>query len=71
VRSFVEMAISARHSDKKARSKLADRGNTVIFIDDTDHHEKDVYKFMNIHSKKTIFSRDVIWLNKLIHNTWG
>jgi hypothetical protein len=52
MRSFGEMAIVARHSDKAARNKLADCGNTVIFID---NHEKD---------KKPLFSRDVIWLNK-------
>jgi hypothetical protein len=62
--SFGEMAIVARHSDKKAQNKLADHGNTFIFIGYSDHHEKDVYKFLNIHTKKPIFSRDVIWLNK-------
>jgi hypothetical protein len=64
MRSFGEMAIVTRHSDKKAQNKLADRGNTVTFIGYYDHHEKDVYKFLNIHTKKPIFSRDVIWLNK-------
>jgi hypothetical protein len=61
MRSFGEMAIVARHSDQKARSKLAGRGNTVIFIGYSDNHEKDVYKFLNIHTKKPILSRDVIW----------
>jgi hypothetical protein len=64
MRSFGEMAIVARQSDKKARNKLAYRGNTVIFIGYSDHHEKDVYKFLNIHTNKPILSRDVIWLNK-------
>jgi hypothetical protein len=32
IRTFVEMSIIARHSDKKIRSKLADRGNTVMFV---------------------------------------
>jgi hypothetical protein len=56
------MAIIARHSDKKIRSKKADRGNTVMFVGYSNIHEKDVYQFMNIATKKTIFSRDVIWL---------
>jgi hypothetical protein len=60
MRSFGEMAIVARYSDKKARNKLAERGNTVIFIGYSDHHEKNVYKFLNIHTKKPILSRDVI-----------
>jgi hypothetical protein len=60
MRSFGEMAIVARLSDKKARNKLADRVNIVIFIGYYDHHEKDVNKFLKIHTKKLIFSRDVI-----------
>jgi hypothetical protein len=64
MRSFGEMAIIARHSNKKVRNKLADRGNTVMFIDYSNTHEKDVYKFMNIATNKTMMSRDVIWLNK-------
>jgi hypothetical protein len=43
---------------------LADFGNTIMFIGYLDTHEKDVYKFKNIAYKKTMMSRDVIWLNK-------
>jgi hypothetical protein len=64
MRSLGEMAIIARHSDKKVRNKLADCGNTVMFIGYSDTHVKDVYMFMNIATKKTMMSRDVIWLNK-------
>jgi hypothetical protein len=64
MRTFGEMAIIARHSDKKIRSKLSDRGNTVMFVGYSDIHEQDVYQFMNIASRDTMFSRDVIWLNK-------
>jgi hypothetical protein len=64
MRSFGEMAIVSRHSDKQARNKLTERGNTVIFIGYSDHHEKDVNKLLNIHTKMPLFSRDVIWLNK-------
>jgi hypothetical protein len=71
MRSFGEMAFVAKHSDKKARNKLADRGNTVIFIGYSDHHEKDVYKFLNIHTEKPIFSRDVILLNKTFSQHMG
>jgi hypothetical protein len=35
-----------------------------MFIGYSDTHEKDVYKFMNIATKKTMMSRDVSWLNK-------
>jgi hypothetical protein len=65
------MAIVARHSDKRARNKFADCGNTVIFIGCSDHHEKDVYKFQNIHKKKPISSGDIIWLNKTYSQHMG
>jgi hypothetical protein len=71
MRTFGEMAIIARDSDKKIRSKLSDRGNTVMFVGYSDIHEKDVYQFMNIETKKTMFSREVIWLNKPTRSTWG
>jgi hypothetical protein len=58
MRTFGEMAIIARHSDKKIRSKLEDRGNTVMFVGYSD------IQFMNIATKKTMFSRDVPWLNR-------
>jgi hypothetical protein len=64
MRTFGEMAIVGRHSDKMAQNNLADCGNTVIFIGYSDHHEKYVYKFLNIHTKKPILSSNVIWLNK-------
>jgi hypothetical protein len=57
MRSFGEMAVVARHSDKKARSKLADCGNTVILIGYSDHHEKDVYKLLNIQTDENILKR--------------
>jgi hypothetical protein len=63
MRLIGEMAIIARHSDKKIRSKLSDREKTVMFVGYSDIHEKDEYQFINIATKKTMFSRDVIWLN--------
>jgi hypothetical protein len=50
MRTFGEMVIVARHSD-----------NTVMFIGFSDHHEKDVYKFLSPQTKKPIFVRCVIW----------
>jgi hypothetical protein len=61
--NFGEMAIIERHLEKKIKSKLADRGNTVLFVGYLSIHEKYVFMFMYI-SKKTMFSRDVICLNK-------
>jgi hypothetical protein len=65
MRTLGEMAIIARHSDKKGRSILAYRVNTVMFVGNSNIHEKDVYQFIIVATKKTMLSRIVIWLNKI------
>ena len=45
------------------RSKLDDRGKTCMFVGYADVHSRDVYRFLNIHTKRIIISRDVRWLN--------
>ena len=63
LRTFGEMAVIAIHEGKKMRSKLHDRGKTCMFVGYADDHTKDVYRFLNIHTKRIILSRDVRWLN--------
>ena len=63
LRTFGEMAVVAIHEGKKMRSKLDNRGKTCMFIGYSDDHKKDVYRFLNIHTKRIILSRDVRWLN--------
>ena len=63
LRTFGEMAVIAIHEGKKMRSKLDDRGKTCMFVEYADDHTKDVYRFLNIHTRRTILSRDVRWLN--------
>ena len=63
LRTFGEMAVVAIHEGKKMRSKLDNRGNTCMFVGYADDHTKDVYRFLNIHTKRIILSRDVRWLN--------
>ena len=57
------MAVIAIHEGKKMRSKLDDRGKTCMFVGYAENHAKDVYRFLNIHTKRIILSRDVRWLN--------
>ena len=57
------MAVIAIHEGKKMRSKLDDRGKTYMFVGYADDHTKDVYRFLNIHTRRIILSRDVRWLN--------
>jgi hypothetical protein len=64
MRTFGEMAIVSCHSVREIRSKLADIGNTLMFVGYSEFHEKDVYKFWHLATNKALISRDVIWLNK-------
>ena len=61
--TFGEMAVIAIHEGKKVRSKLDDRGKTCMFVGYAGDHSRDVYRFLNIHTKRIIMSRDVRWLN--------
>ena len=63
MRTFGEMAVIAIHEGKKMRSKLDDREKRFMFVGYTDDHSRDVYRFLNIHTKRIIMSRDVRWLN--------
>ena len=63
LRTFGEMAVIVIHEGKKMRSKLDGRGKTCMFVGYAENHTKDVYRFLNIHTKRIILSRDVRWLN--------
>ena len=63
LRSFGKMAVIAISDGKKMRSQLDTRGRTGIFVGYADDHAGNVYRFINIQTKKIILSRDVQWLN--------
>ena len=63
LRSFGEMAVIAISDGKKMRSKLDTRGRTGIFVGYADDHAGNVYRFINIQTKKIILSRDIQWLS--------
>jgi hypothetical protein len=42
-----------------------------MFVGYSNIHEKDVFQFMNKATKKTMFSSDVIWLNKTYSQHMG
>ena len=62
-RTFGEMAVVAINEGKNMRSKFNDRGKTFMFVGYADDHTKDVYRFLNIHTRRIILSRDVRWLS--------
>ena len=68
MRTFGETAVITIHEGKKMRSKLDDRGKTCMFVGYADDHFKDVYRFLNVHTKRIIISRDVRWLNIIWKN---
>ena len=61
MRTFGEMAVVAIHEGKKMRSKLDNRGKTCMFVGYAEDHSGNVYRFLNIHTRRIIMSRDVIW----------
>ena len=63
LRSFGELAVIAISDGKKMRSKLDTRGRTGIFVGYADIHAGNVYRLINIQTKKIILSRDIQWLN--------
>ena len=63
LRFFGEMAVVAIHEGKKMRSKLDNRGKTCMFVGYADDHSGDVYRFLNIKTRRIIMSRDARWLN--------
>ena len=65
MRTFGEMAVVAIHEGKKMRSKLDNRGKTCMFVGCAEDHVGDVYRFLNIHTKRIIMSRDVRLLNTI------
>ena len=63
LRLFGEMAVIAISDGKKMRSKLDTRGRTGIFVGYADDHAGNVYRFINIQTKKIILSSNIQWLN--------
>ena len=63
LRSFGEMAVIAIIDEKKMRSKLDTRGKTGIFVGYVDDHAGNIYRSINIQTKKIILSSNIQWLN--------
>ena len=65
MRTFGEMVVVAIHEGNKMRSKLDNRGKTCMFVGYAEDHAGDVYRFLRLHTKRIIMSRDVRWLNTI------
>ena len=62
LRSFGEIAVIAISDGKKMTSKLDIRGRNGICVGYADDHAGNVYRFINIQTKKITLSRDIQWL---------
>ena len=60
------MAVIAISDGKKMRSKLDMRGKTGIFVGYADDHAGNIYRFINIQTKKIILGIDIQWLNSFL-----
>jgi histone deacetylase 1/2 len=63
-RTFGEIAIVNDHAKRKKQGKLVDRGRPCLLLGRAKDHFRDVYRFLNLKTRKIIQSRDVLWLNK-------
>ncbi|MGL4341755.1 MAG: reverse transcriptase domain-containing protein, partial [Lactococcus lactis] len=64
VKPFGDIAIIERNSKRGMRSKLEDRGRACLYLGQTENHPDDVFRFLDLETKRVILSRDVIWLDK-------
>ena len=54
LRSFGEIAVVVIHEGKKMRSTLDNRGKPCMFVGYADDHAGDVYRFLNVKTKRLL-----------------
>jgi hypothetical protein len=52
------------NTNNNIQGKLKNRGTTCMFMEYSVDPSNDVYRMLNLETKKIIYSRDVVWLNK-------
>jgi hypothetical protein len=62
LRSFGEIGVVTTKAN--IQSKLENRGKPCMFVGYSVHHANDVYRMLNLDTKRIIQSRDIIWLNE-------
>jgi hypothetical protein len=63
LRSFGEIGVVTTKKD--IQGKLANRGTPCIFMGYSINHVHDVYRMLNIVTKKIINSREIVCMNKV------
>jgi len=66
LRTFGELGIVTETPGQSIKSKLQDRGIKCMFVGYASNHAGNVYRMLNLKTKRVILSRDVRWLNTFI-----
>jgi hypothetical protein len=67
LRSFSEIGVVTTKND--IQGKLINRGTPCMFMGYSINHAHDVYRILNIETKKIIISRDIVWMNT-VYKDW-
>ena len=62
MRGFGEIAVIKE--DNNIKGKLSNKGLVVILVGFSTKHGRGTYRFLNINSKRIIYSRDIVWTDK-------
>jgi hypothetical protein len=65
LRFFGEIGVLTTKAN--TQRKLKSRGTPCMFVGYSVHHTNDVYRMLNLYTKKIIQSRKIIWLNDAYH----
>jgi 23S rRNA C2498 (ribose-2'-O)-methylase RlmM len=66
LRSFGEIGVVTTKAN--IQSKLKNRAIPCMFVGYSVYHANDVYRMMNLDTKRIIHSRNTIWLNEAYHD---
>jgi hypothetical protein len=64
LRTFREIGVVSNHAQQKIRGKPKDRGRPCLFLGYSKNHAADVYRRLNLETRKEIHTRDIIWMNQ-------
>jgi len=71
LRTFGELGVVTDDPGVAIKAKLADRGILCMFLGYAKDHAGDVYRMLNLTTRKVIITRDVRWINKKYHDKKG
>jgi hypothetical protein len=66
LRSFGEIGVVTTKAN--IQSKLGNRGTACMFVGYSVYHANDVYRMLNLDTKRIIHSLNIIWLNEAYHD---